>query len=146
MKFNDTLNMLIGAFDLKQAEALETGEMVYSFDGDQPFGAMAFPDNTLRLHVPLAVEASDEMTLGRLLEANCLGVETGAARIARNPDGDGLAMIDFIALAGLDKDQVQMRIIDLFLYADFWDTQGPEILGQGSQAMPDFLEMTTIRV
>ncbi|NIZ11990.1 type III secretion system chaperone [Phaeobacter sp. HF9A] len=146
MTFNDTLTMLIRAFDLTQAEALDSGEMVYSFGGDQPFGAMAFPNDTLRLHVPLAVEASEELALSRLLEANCLGVETGSARIAQNPDGAGLAMIDFIVLDGLDVDQLQLRIIDLLLYADFWDTQGAEILWQGAPVMPDFSDMTTIRV
>ncbi|WP_226550577.1 hypothetical protein [Celeribacter naphthalenivorans] len=148
MKLNDTLNMLMYAFGVDQVQALETGEMSYHFGGDQPFGALAFPGNILRLHVPLSLKAADTAALTRVLEGNCLGIESGTGQLALSPESDGLAMVDFIALDALEKDDVQMRIVDLLLYADYWETMGAGLLGQQSASTfaPEDALMTTIRV
>ena len=126
MKSFDAMGVLIGAFPLEGMIADDRGHMVHLFSGDFDFAATELDSGVVRLSAQLAgLSVHDAALARRLLEANLVGVETGAGAMAPDPVGSGdYALVDHVDVALLDADDFRLRVVDFMLCVEYWRAEG----------------------
>lgn len=127
MNSTDAFDILIAAFPLQGAKVDVTANPAYEFLGDFDFAAILVADDTVRLAATLDGLGADgpPALQRRLLEAGIMGVETGFGAMAPDPMGTGIiALIDTVALDGLDADDFKLRVVDFMLHVEYWRAEG----------------------
>jgi hypothetical protein len=137
MNSDEALVVLVRAFGVDMVSQDDKGATVTHFGGDRPFSLKPLDEMRVVLCAPVAQVAPDSAAARRLLEANCLGAETGSGAIACDPLQGGIVLVETIDLAGFDEDRLQSRLVDFLIYAEFWATEGRKAIAKEEASLTE---------
>lgn len=139
----EAMDILLAHFPITRAGTDPDGGIEYDLGGDTPFILTEVNAQVIRLaHVVRSVGSLKEVSdhAQRLLEANCLGAETGKGQMAYAADLGAICYVEFIDTAPLNEDLLKYRVVDFMLYATFWSSQDapPQVdPAQGAALLPE---------